>query len=54
MQTVDNWQVVDEAWNEIEYRVPKKNYLERLRYEYDRLEREDDPHFPRSVEEVAE
>lgn len=42
MQTVDNWQVVDEAWNEIEYRVPKENYLEKQRREYERLEMEED------------
>lgn len=41
MQQIDNWMVVDEAWNEIEYRVPKKSYLEKQREEYDRLERED-------------
>lgn len=41
MQTVDNWMVVDDAWNEIEYRVPKKSYLEKQREIYDELERED-------------
>lgn len=41
MQQIDNWMVVDEAWNEIEYRVPKENYLEQQRREYERLERED-------------
>ena len=51
---IENWMVVDEAWNEVEYRVPKKNYLERQRDEYDRIEIDDDTHFPRSVEEVTE
>ena len=41
MERTENKQVVDLAWNEIEYGVPSGNRLKRIREAYEDAEREE-------------
>ncbi len=41
MERIENKQVVDWAWNEIEYGVPSGNRLKRIREAYEDAEREE-------------